>query len=443
MKFRGLRHVFGFTYVQWLKSKSFKVATLIMALILVLIALGVNFIPLLGDGEGFALGAQTTGVEEIHLLDKSETFHLNLDFLEDLDITVHYIQEKDLEQTRETVRQSDNAEILMLITKGEDGYKILTERPESSKKVSTADCARLNLLFIDELFNSILLSGGLDEDILELTKTPINHAITIAGQEEQSPMRQAFNHIAPLFISFFFFMLIFAYASTVAYSIAQEKTSRVIELLLTSIAPLAIISGKILAAFLVSLTQFLVLYIVSVTSYTLAAPFGIFGKLAESQAETSTEATALAGELNAALSGIDPYAGLKVLVVFLLGFLFFSLISGLVGASVSRAEDLQAAMQPLSLIAVFGFYFAFFPRIFDWENNGALTAIANYLPLSSPFSLPADIISGSIDNPTFLTATAILLLSNILMLALISRVYERVILYTGTRLGIRGILKLF
>ena len=121
--------------------------------------------------------------------------------------------------------------------------------------------------------------------------------------------------------------------------------------------------------------------------------------------------------------------------------MFFALIAGLIGATVSRMEDLNAAMQPMAIIGVLGFYLAYFPSMFDGEA-GTLTLISYYLPISSPFALPSALLTGAIDIPQTLVAVLVLCIFVVLMALLVARVYEQIILHTGNRLKLGDILGL-
>ena len=74
-------------------------------------------------------------------------------------------------------------------------------------------------------------------------------------------------------------------------------------------------------------------------------------------------------EVGNALGGFSPVVIVLIIVVFIVGFIFFALIAGLIGATVSRMEDLNAAMQPMSIIGVLGFYLAYFPSTMGGEAN--------------------------------------------------------------------------
>ena len=129
-----------------------------------------------------------------------------------------------------------------------------------------------------------------------------------------------------------------------------------------------------------------------------------------------------------------------MIVVFILGFLFYAGIAGLAGASVSKMEDLSSAIQPLSLIGVLGFYLAYFPQVTVEENTMAL--LARYLPISSPFVLPSDYLLGRIDLVGTLIAIAVLAVADILIMMFVAKVYESLILHTGNRLKLGDILKM-
>ena len=146
-------------------------------------------------------------------------------------------------------------------------------------------------------------------------------------------------------------------------------------------------------------------------------------------------------EVGNALGGFSPIVIVLIIVVFIVGFVFFALIAGLIGATVSRMEDLNAAMQPMAIIGVLGFYLAYFPSAFGGEA-GTMTLISYYLPISSPFSIPSALLTGAIDVPQALLAILVLCVFVVLMALLVARVYEQIILHTGNRLKLGDILGL-
>ncbi|MGN0588606.1 MAG: ABC transporter permease, partial [Ruminiclostridium sp.] len=219
-----------------------------------------------------------------------------------------------------------------------------------------------------------------------------------------------------------------------------EKTSRVIEYLLTSVKPLAIIMGKILAMCTVSLLQFIVIMIGGAAGVLISLPFGILSKVGQLTAmaatsEQAAEAGAVVSEFSSAFSSFNFGSIIFMLIVFVLGFLFFATVAGLAGASISKMEDLSSASQPLSLLGVVGFYLAYFPTIgaVTGETN-IMMIISRYLPISSPFALPSAVLLNQMSVVEAIISVLILLASVIVMLMVVAKVYEAIILHNGNRL---------
>ena len=133
----------------------------------------------------------------------------------------------------------------------------------------------------------------------------------------------------------------------------------------------------------------------------------------------------------------------------MLGFLLFALIAALVGASVSRMEDLAQAMQPYSLLGVLGFYLAYFPSIMTMDSldtgaasDNAMQTFACFFPVSSPFALPSALLLGNLSLPDVLLAVLILAASVVLVAVIVARVYELIILHSGSRLKFIDIIRL-
>ena len=147
----------------------------------------------------------------------------------------------------------------------------------------------------------------------------------------------------------------------------------------------------------------------------------------------------LTAEIGKAFADFSPISIIMIFVIFIIGFIFFALIAGLIGASVSRMEDLNAAMQPLAIIGVLGFYLAYFPSAMGGEA-GFMSTLSYYLPISSPFALPSALLTGAMDIPQALLAVAVLCVFTVLMALLVARVYEQIILHNGNRLKLGDII---
>lgn len=308
-----------------------------------------------------------------------------------------------------------------------------------------------------------MLNLGVAPENYEKTQIGISSSIFKAGSNRLNMIQSIMNYVIPMAVSLVLFILIFNSGQTVAQSIATEKTSRVMELLLTSVRPLAVVIGKVLAMGLVCIGQLMLIGIISGLSFAVSAPFGWIGKTAsladnpemiQSIAEAGQNADGdmqlqMTQALNDLKSALSPINLLLILLVFILGFLFFALIAALVGASVSRMEDLNAAMQPFALLGVVGVYLAYFPVIFDIKTLETGEAVTNpiqlfsyFFPVSAPFSLPSAIILGTLNIWQSILAVLILAAAVILIAIIVGKVYEAIILHNGNRIKFSDMLKM-
>jgi ABC-2 type transport system permease protein len=293
------------------------------------------------------------------------------------------------------------------------------------------------------------LSLGVPEENLYELNPQINSQVTVAGETPKSEIAAVIANMAlPMISAFILFMFIIMYGQLVAQAIATEKTSRVMETLLTSVRPMAIILGKTLGMGLASFTQFAILLVTGFGVSAIVAPFGTLGQVFGS-VEIPLEAVEMQMVQTAfdeAFVGFNALSVVWIIIVFLLGFLFYSLIAGLFGASINRIEDLQSALQPMSLIAVVGFMMAYLVPALNMEGVGAdmnfLLRFSYYFPLSSPFALPGAIMSGEMGTAGIMISILILSAFCLLMLMFVSRVYEAIIMHTGNKVSIKTMFKM-
>lgn len=441
----GWKSVFAFTFRQTAKSKAFKVSSVIIIVLVFAIALLAGVLPaLIGsrstsddgditvDGEalvGTVYFADTTGITA------GKDYE---GFLSGLGVKINDCgKDADIQLLTEKVK-GENKSLLIVIRENKIGYDIYASRP-GDESVSSGTANSFGETF-KSVFDSVRLSraGLTDEQITAVNKT-VSVYQSVAGEPTENDFGFVVKMVLPMLSSVVLFMLIFIYGQMVAQSIAQEKTSKVMELLLTSVRPLAIIIGKILAMGSLALIQFMMIIASGVLGIVVSTPLS--SSIIGSSEETGAVTSQLMNEVGNALGGFSPVVIVLIIVVFIVGFIFFALIAGLIGATVSRMEDLNAAMQPMSIIGVLGFYLAYFPSTMGGEAN-TMALVSYYLPISSPFSIPSALLTGAIDIPQALLAVLVLCVFVVLMALLVARVYEQIILHTGNRLKLGDILGL-
>ena len=207
------------------------------------------------------------------------------------------------------------------------------------------------------------------------------------------------------------FGALLVYGQSVASSVAEEKSSRVIELLLTSLAPRRLLAGKVLGVGTLGVLQLAVIAAAAVVSAQIAG-----------------------GE------GLPPGAPETVALVvlwFVLGFAFFSVAYGALGALVSRQEDLEATTAPVNVLLI-GAYFAAAAAIED--PNGTWAEIATFVPPLAPMVVPTRVVLGDMGAAGLVATIAIELVATLLLIRVAARTYERSILRIGAPISLRAAL---
>lgn len=455
MKIKGWGQVFRFTFIQTLKAKSFIVSTIVVSAILVLLVLAANFLPMLAmndTADAVDSSADVSKISTVYYHDESG-IEPKADFstLPEPRPTFVEVSAEQYDEKIVSLKASTAAEVAVYITAPSENGNIsmLLSRPESDEIIQNGECRTLLANMADVLNKSKLLSLGVSEDDIALAEGYIKQDVTIAGEAPVSEFESIIKTMLPMMTSLILFMFIFVYGQMVAQAIATEKTSKVMELLLTSIKPLAVIIGKVLAIGCVALAQIAIIGTVTGTATAIAAPFGFIGALSSGIAGDAAADSAAISEVSNAVGEI--FANFNIgsvllfIVVFILGFLFYALVAGLAGASVSRIEDLQSAMQPMALIGVLGFYLAYFPSMSNIDGDGGsniLTLLSRYLPISSPFSLPSAILMGEMSGAEVAISIGVLAVFVALMAMLVAKIYETIILHNGDRIKLGEMLKM-
>lgn len=461
MKLKGWKRILTFTYLQTLKSKAFKTGTIVVCVLVMLICAAINILPALltgggdifididGSSSGDTSEGEDTEPASVNTLYIYTEYQLPFELPLNGDVNYQWVELDDLESKILEVTDGEEADLFLLI-RGQEDFTVAFFRPENEAALPKHVAQEFADSFTDDFTKALYLSIGVDEADLPLAQAQVNTFVQVYNAE--SEIQQIMDIIIPMALALVFYMFIVMYSQQIATSIATEKSSRVIELLITSARPLAIIVGKIAGTLLVCITQVVIIGTAGGLAFAVTAPFGIatvanaapaIGEVVESATEL-TGAVDIGAELVTAMPGAFNIGSIiAIIITLILGFIFFALLAGLVGASVSRLEDLAGAMQPLMLVSVVGFMLAYMPSAMNFEGDmNSVITFSHFFPLSSPFALPSAILMGELGAIETVIALVMLAVMVCLAALLTAKVYESMILYSGSRLKIGQILKM-
>ena len=220
------------------------------------------------------------------------------------------------------------------------------------------------------------------------------------------------------------FITLVIYGMWVAAGVVAEKTSRVMELLISAASPAELVTGKVIGIGLAGFVQYVAILLPALATLLLQ------DRIAVAVLGSSSGLDVSLGALSAGL--LVAYGSFWVL-----GFVLYALIYAAAGSLVSRAEDLQVLALPLSLIAIVGYIQAVMALT---GGIGPLIRVASYVPFWSPFVMLTRLTIGRVE-PWELVLSFGLLIATIPVVAVIAvRVYTAGVLLYGQRPGARQIV---
>jgi len=280
MQLKGWEKVLKFTYIQMIKAKSFIVSSIVMVVIFGLMIAGANFLPALflpesetiqiTDDDGNLIAEiEAYKIEKVYIIDNSG-LDIDFSFLPTFEVEYENVAEMDYSY----ITESEDAIVLAIIEKTSTGYEVRMSRPESTELIGSADCFQLLGVFHSAIHNENLISLGVAAEDIPKTTVHISTTVNVDGEETKSEIADAISAAMTMAISLILAVLIITYGQLTAQAIATEKASRVMELLLTSVRPLAVIVGKVLASVLVALTT-----MITIGGITVAVFFAFFSMI--------------------------------------------------------------------------------------------------------------------------------------------------------------------
>lgn len=401
--------VAGFTIKDMMKRKSFIIS---MIIILILIVIGFNVPNILNKLKGDT----ELGTLKILLVDRENIFEGTLENLNQKESLYRFdILSKNLnnEDIKEKVK-SGEYDCSLIFTKSEVGVTIeyIVESVVSYGEIPKEVLESFNILYTNVQISKL----GLSEEELQSLNT--NFEVKTTETDENAARG---NSLVTMLLSLALFMGIHFFAYQVSSSITTEKTSRIMETLITSTNPKAIVLGKTIGAGIVGLLQLFVIGLTAIISGILFLPEG-----------------ALDGILD--MSNLTPMLAVLTVTYFILGYFLFAFLYALTGSTVSKPEDINSANSPIGFIELVGFYLAYFAMI---NPSSEVNIFASYIPISSPFSMPFRIMLGTATTLQIIISLISLIVSIIVIAKISIKIYSSAILNYGTKLNFKDMIKIY
>lgn len=399
-----------FTIKDMIKRKSFIISTLIILLMIVLAFNIPNIIKMI---KGEDVESQNA---KLLVVDSNNIYEGTLNSLNQMQLGYEFMISNDNITFEDIKKKIENEEIEEAIIISMKDGKVNVEYILKNLSMMNEVPEGLINTFTGIYKNLQISKLGLTQEQLQ-TITP-NFNFEMKQTEEEVVHG---NQFAIMLISLVLFYAIYFCAYQVSASITTEKTSKIIETLVTSTTPKTIVLGKTIGIGIVGLMQIVVIVATALICKTVFLEEGMLDAIID-------------------FSTFTPLLGLITIVYFILGYAFYALLYALTGSTVSKPEDVQSANGPVALLAVVGFYLSYFTMM---NPTSELNKVAAILPISSPFCMPFRVMMGVASTSEIIISIAVLAIT-ILVIAKISiKIYSQAILNYGNKISFKDAIMLY
>ncbi len=212
-------------------------------------------------------------------------------------------------------------------------------------------------------------------------------------------------------------------------AIVEEKVSKLVETLMVSVKPLALMMGKVLAVMTFMFVMLAGLCLATGISYGITGQFmdiSFIGNILENFGITAD------------LLKMEPLTIIVIMVCLVLAYLFFSILAGLTGAGCSNMDEVEGA----NMTAMFAILGGFLASCFAQAMGESMAVFLSLCPVVSAFAAPVYYALGNIGIGTMAISWVIQIVMIYLLFRLSAAVYDQLIMYRGSRVKIRNILSM-
>lgn len=247
--------------------------------------------------------------------------------------------------------------------------------------------------------------------------------ISVNGSAQSLGVDQRENFLYTYVMIIALYMVIVLYGQMVATNVATEKSSRAMELLITSADPAAMMFGKVLASCLAGLMQIATIFGTAILCYNLNKAYWIDTPMIESLFNMPVD-----------LFGY-------MLIFFVLGFLIYGFLYGAIGSTASKVEDINTSVMPVTMLFIVGF-FVVISGMTSGDVGGSTMVICSYVPFTSSMAMFTRIAMSTVPWYEIAGSIGILVISVVGIGIISAKIYRAGVLLYGTPPKIGQIIKM-
>lgn len=278
---------------------------------------------------------------------------------------------------------------------------------------SVADEILLNVYRLVKLNEA----GLTPEQTAEIMQKRIKHTTHNLGKD------QIQNFFYTYIMIFALYSVIILYGQMIASNVATEKSSKAMELLVTSAKPVSMMFGKVLAACIAGLLQLIVVFGTALLSFNLNKDYWNGNMIVNS------------------IFNIPADLLIYMLVFFILGFFIYAFLYGAVGSTATKLEDINTSVMPITVLFIAGFLVVMI-SLASGNLDGTFLKICSYIPFTSPMAMFTRIAMSVVPVHEIIISIAVLVISVIAVGIISAKIYRIGVLLYGTKPKLKDIIKM-
>ena len=414
--FTGWKDVLDFTFVQNTKTKTFKASLIGIAALIFIIFFGANVIMGYMSDKGDKKKANVVNkADNIWIINDVE---INNELLEEFKEADDYVKDSNItvysdKRISEVVKDIEGSTIVINVYKGEENedknveYMLDVYATKDLSKKNVKKVAKAFSKYFDDIKYNLT---SLNPDVMHIVTSDYTvYSVDVNEKEESFGVIIAKIFVPMIFVLLIYFMVLM-YGQSISKALIVEKNSKLMEMLLTSIKPHAIVLGKILAMYLNAIMQMGIWIISGV------AGFIVGDRVAKNMFDSYDNSiikviNLIRADSSSAFSVSAIIIGIAAMFI---GFLLYCVFAALVASNITKAEELANGMNVFQMVTIAGFLGAYMLPLL--QADSPIVDILRYVPVTSPFMVTSDVIIGNMGIIGAIVSALIMIATTIVMI---------------------------
>lgn len=423
--FTGWKDVLDFTFVQNTKTKTFKASLIGIAALIFIIFFGANVIMGYMSDRGDKKKANVVNkADNIWIINDVE---INNELLEEFKEADDYVKDSNItvysdKRISEVVKDIEDSTIVINVYKGEENedknveYMLDVYATKDLSKKNVKKVAKAFSKYFDDIKYNLT---SLNPDVMHIVTSDYTvYSVDVNEKEESFGVIIAKIFVPMIFVLLIYFMVLM-YGQSISKALIVEKNSKLMEMLLTSIKPHAIVLGKILAMYLNAIMQMGIWIISGV------AGFIVGDRVAKNMFDSYDNSiikviNLIRADSSSAFSVSAIIIGIATMFI---GFLLYCVFAALVASNITKAEELANGMNVFQMVTIAGFLGAYMLPLL--QADSPIVDILRYVPVTSPFMVTSDVIIGNMGIIGAIVSALIMIATTIVMIIMTGKNYKK------------------